>query len=109
MFEVRENVECIHGVPFQTFEREVGEKEVWFRIEAGTTGLCGDGNEERSRAFFQIRNGNAKMASSLLKGEDDTPFGFAFHVRGDNEVLALSKALAFASQVLREQIHKTNR
>ena len=67
-----------------------------------------NGKSEKKRSGFGSRPGRRDYAETEMKKEAG-PFGFAFHVRGDNEILALSKALAFASQVLQEQIQKTNR
>ncbi|MBQ9030125.1 MAG: hypothetical protein IJV41_02390 [Oscillospiraceae bacterium] len=108
MFEIREGCTCVNGAVFQTFERDAREDGVSLEVEAGTTGFCGGGRKEGGRAYLRIQNEGADFFARVLENDDKRPEGVVLAVCGDNEIVALIKALDFAAQVLRDQVEEIN-
>ena len=106
MFEIREGVTCVNGELFQTFERDAREESACLEVEAGTTGFCGGGRESGSRAYVRISNESTDFYARVTQDDHKRPNGVVLAVCGDNDLMALIRALEFAVQALRDQVNE---
>ena len=104
MFEVREGVTCVNGEVFQTFERDAREASACLEVEAGTTGFKGGDRKSGSRAYVRITAEEADFFARITDESQKFPRGAVIAVCGDDEIVALVKALEFAAEVLKDQL-----
>lgn len=105
MFEIREGMKQVNDVVVDTFERDIMEGDTFMEAEAGTTGFCGGNREEGGRAYVRISALNADFFARVTKDEKGRPDGLEIAVSGDDDIMALVKALWFAHRALIEQIN----
>lgn len=108
MYEIRTGMKKINDVFMDTFVRDIEEGEVSLEAEAGSTGLCGGDRKEGGRAYIRIRANTADFFASIKKDEKGRPCEMAIAVCGDEEILALIKALHFAHKALLEACAEVN-
>lgn len=102
MYEIREGLKKINDVMVETFERDASCGDAVLEAEAGTTGFCGGGREEGGRGYVRISAENADFYANVTKNGAGKVNGIEIAVCGDNEIMALIKALHFAGKAVIE-------
>ena len=104
MYAIKEGLAKINGVPVETYEREVIERDTALKVIAGSTGYKGGCcRDTGGRTYICIDCLCGDFYFSPVTDDDGDVVGIEIATCGDDGLNAVMKALGFAMEVIDDQ------